>query len=106
MIFTRLTLGSFIAPSAETYAKKVKLLDLDSEMANNDAEKRELADKKSSYIWRGLRAASRTQLSSFDKLEHGKGLEALQPAPPQSEIAGDNTAPTLTEDRDAAPPEQ
>ncbi|KAJ4994080.1 hypothetical protein SVAN01_00557 [Stagonosporopsis vannaccii] len=96
----------FNAPSAETYAKKVKMIDLDLEMANSGAEKRELEDKKSSYIWRGLRAASNTQLSSFDKLEHGKGLEALQPAPSQSEIAGDNTAPTLTEDRDVAPPEE
>lgn len=75
-------------------------------MANSDAEKRELEDHKSSYIWRGLRAASQAQLSSFDKLEHGKGLEALQPATAQSEIAGDHTAPTLPEDRDAAPPEE
>ncbi len=81
-------------------------MDLDSEMANTDAEKRELEDKKSSYIWRGLRAASQKQLSSFDKIEHGRGLEALQPAPTQSEIAGDNTAPTVPEDRDAAPPEE
>ncbi|KAH6616512.1 nuclear matrix protein [Boeremia exigua] len=93
----------FEAPSAESYAKKVKMIDLDLEMANSDAEKRELEDKKSSYIWRGLRAASQTQLSLFDKMEHGKGLEALQPAPSPYEIAGDNTAPTATEDRGAAP---
>lgn len=72
-------------------------------MADTDAEKRELEEKKSSYIWRGLRAASQKQLSSFDKIEHGKGLEALQPVLPQAEIAGDNTAPTAAEDRDTAP---
>jgi THO complex subunit 1 len=96
----------FNAPSAETYAKKVKMVDLDLEMANNDAEKRELEEKKSSYIWRGLRAASQKQLSSFEKIEHGTGLEALQPTPSQAEIAGDNTAPTVPEDRGAAPLEE
>ncbi|KAF2633618.1 nuclear matrix protein [Macroventuria anomochaeta] len=96
----------FNAPSAEIYAKKAKMIDLDLEIANNDAEKRELEEKKSSYIWRGLRAASQKQLSSFDKIEHGKGLEALQPVPSQAEIAGDNTAPTVPEDRDAAPQEE
>lgn len=99
-----LTPGRFNAPSAETYAKKVKMVDLDLEMVDDDT--RELEDKKSSYIWRGLRAASQKQLSSFDKMEHGKGLEALQPAPSQGEIAGDNTAPTAAEDRDAAPLEE
>jgi THO complex subunit 1 len=101
-----LTRTRFDAPSAETYAKKVKMIDLDLEMANNDAEKRELEEKKSSYIWRGLRAASQKQLSSFEKIEHGKGLEALQPTPSQAEIAGDNTAPTISEGRDAAPLEE
>lgn len=101
-----LTPDRFNTPSAETYAKKVKMIDLDLEMANTDAEKRELEEKKSSYIWRGLRAASQKQLSLFDKIEHGKGLEALQPAPSQVEIAGDNTAPTVPEDRDAAPQEE
>ena len=101
-----LTPSRFNAPSAETYAKKVKMINLDLEMANTGAEKRELEEKKSSYIWRGLRAASQKQLSSFDKLEHGKGLEAFQPAPSLAEIAGDNTAPTVPEDRDAAPQEE
>lgn len=83
------------------------MIELDLEMANSDAEKRDLEDKKSSYIWRGLRAASQNQLSSFDKIEHGKGLESsLQPISSQAEIAGDNTAPTVPEDRDAAPPEE
>ncbi|KAG9206796.1 hypothetical protein G6514_000083 [Epicoccum nigrum] len=96
----------FNVPSAETYANKVKMIDLDLEMANSEAEKRDLEDKKSSYVWRGLRAASRNQLSSFDKIEHGKGLESLQPISSQAEIAGDNTAPTVPEDRDAAPLEE
>jgi THO complex subunit 1 len=93
------------APSAEAYAKKVKMIDLDLEMAGTDAEKRNLEERKASFIWRGLRAASQKQLSSFDKIEHGKGLEALQPALPQAEITGDNTAPTAAEDRDTAPQE-
>jgi len=96
----------FNVPSAETYAKKVKMIDLDLEMSNSEAEKRDLEDKKSSYVWRGLRAASQNQLSSFDKIEHGKGLESLQPISSQAEIAGDNTAPTVPEDRDAAPLEE
>ena len=79
------------------------MIDLDLEMSNSEAEKRDLEDKKSSYVWRGLRAASQNQLSSFDKIEHGKGLESLQPISSQAEIAGDNTAPTDPEDRDAAP---
>jgi THO complex subunit 1 len=82
------------------------MIDLDLDMANADDEKRELEEKKSSYIWRGLRAASQKQLSSFDKIEHGKGLEALQPVTSQAEIAGDNTAHTVPEDRDAAPQEE
>lgn len=82
------------------------MIDMDLEMANSDAEKRELEGRKASYVWRGLRAASQNQLSSFDKIEHGKGLEALQPAPSKSEITGDNTAPTVPEDRDAAPLEE
>ena len=82
------------------------MIDLDLEMANTDAEKHELEEKKSSYIWRGLRAASQKQLSSFDKIEHGKGLEALQPVPSQAEIAGDDTAPTVPEDRDVVPQEE
>ncbi|KAJ4354938.1 hypothetical protein N0V95_003404 [Ascochyta clinopodiicola] len=96
----------FNAPSAEAYAKKIKMVDLDLEMANTDAEKREAEEKKSSYVWRGLRAASQKQLSSFDKMDHGKGLEALQPVPPRTEIAGDNTAATAAEDRGAAPQEE
>ncbi|KAF2997600.1 hypothetical protein E8E13_003209 [Curvularia kusanoi] len=96
----------FNIPSAETYAKKVKMIDLDLEMANSDAEKRELAEKKSSYVWRGLRAASQNQLSSFERIEHGKGLEAVEPISSQAEIAGDNTASTVPEDRDAAPLEE
>ncbi|KAF9696953.1 hypothetical protein EKO04_004911 [Ascochyta lentis] len=96
----------FNAPNAETYAKKVKMVDLDLEMANTDAEKREAEERKSSYVWRGLRTASQKQLSSFDKIDYGKGLEALQPVLPQTEIAGDNTAATAAEDRGAAPQEE
>ena len=64
-------------PNAESYAKKVKMTDLDLEMTDAEEEKRQAGDKKSSYVWRGLRLASKTQLSSFDRIEHGKGLEAL-----------------------------
>lgn len=101
-----LTSVRFNAPSAETYAKKVKMIDSELGMAKTDTEKRELEEKKSSLIWRGLRAASQKQLSSFDKIEHGKGLEALQPVIVQAEIAGDNTAPAATEGRDTAPQEE
>jgi THO complex subunit 1 len=82
------------------------MVDLDLDMANTDTEKHELEEKKSSYVWRGLRTASQKQLSSFDKIEHGKGLGALQPVTSQAEITGENTAPTVPEDRDAVPQEE
>ena len=83
-------------PNAETYAKKVQMTDLDMDMADADEEKQQLEEKKSSHVWRGLRLASKTQLSSFDKVEHGKGLEALQPAKASNEATGPEVAAAPT----------
>lgn len=86
-------------PDAESYADKVRMTDMDLEMPGTEEEKRELMGKKSSYVWKGLRLASKKQLSSFDRIEHGKGLEALQPANPSTEA---NDGP---DDRGAADPQ-
>jgi THO complex subunit 1 len=92
--------------NAESYATKVRMTDLDLEMADTDEEKRQLAGKKSSHVWKGLRLASKKQLSSFDRIEHGKGLEALQPASSSIEATGDGTAPTIADDRGLDPQEE
>jgi len=91
-------------PDAESYADKVRMTDMDLEMPVTEEEKRELMGKKSSYVWKGLRLASKKQLSSFDRMEHGKGLEALQPANPSTE-ANDGAVPMIPDDRGAADPQ-
>ncbi|KAF2033660.1 nuclear matrix protein [Setomelanomma holmii] len=93
----------FNVPNAESYATKVRMTDLDLEMADTDEERREVGGKKSSYVWKGLRLASKKQLSSFDRIEHGKGLEALQPVTSSIEATGDDTAPTVSDDRGSDP---
>lgn len=70
------------------------MTELDLEMADTEEEKQQVGERKSSYVWRGLRLASKKQLSAFDKIEHGKGLEALQPATTAPEMTGDESAPT------------
>lgn len=94
-----LTLVRFNVPNAESYANKVRMTDMDLDMAGTDEEKRQVRDKKSSYVWKGLRLASKKQLRSFDRIEHGKGLEALQPATSSVETTGDDTASTVPDDR-------
>ncbi|CAN9147358.1 unnamed protein product [Alternaria alternata] len=96
----------FNVPNAESYAKKVKMTDLDLEMTDAEEEKRQAGDKKSSYVWRGLRLASKTQLSSFDRIEHGKGLEALQPATSSIEATGVDAAPTTSDDQGVIPQDE
>ncbi|KAH3917817.1 hypothetical protein HBI56_112630 [Parastagonospora nodorum] len=91
-------------PDAESYADKVRMTDMDLEMPGTEEEKRELIGKKSSFVWKGLRLASKKQLSSFDRIEHGKGLEALQPANPSTE-ANDGAVPMVPVDRGAADPQ-
>ncbi|EFQ93789.1 hypothetical protein CFE70_010032 [Pyrenophora teres f. teres 0-1] len=96
----------FNVPKAESYAKKVKMTDLDLDMADAEEEKRQVGEKKSSYVWRGLRVASKTQLSSFDRIEHGKGLEALQPASSAIEATGVEAAPTTSDEQGPVPHEE
>lgn len=79
------------------------MTELDLEMVTSDEEKRQIEERKTSNTWRGLRLASKSRLSSFDRLEQGKGLERLfQPI----EAAGEDNAPTAPEDRDSVPQEQ
>jgi|TARA_R110002003_G_scaffold39_8_gene2477 THO complex subunit 1 len=100
-----LTPVRFNVPNAESYATKVRMTDLDLDMADTEEEKRKVGGKKSSYVWKGLRLASKRQLSSFDRIEHGKGLEALQPVTSAIEATGDDTAPTVSDDRGSDPQE-
>lgn len=99
----KLTFVRFNVPDAESYANKVRMADLDLEMADTEDEKRQVGAKKSSYVWKGLRLASKKQLSSFDRIEHGKGLEALQPVTSSIETTGDGTAPIAPDDRGEDP---
>ena len=101
-----LTAVRFNVPNAESYAKKVRMTDLDLDMADTEEEKQQVGEKKSSYIWRGLRLASKKQLSAFDKMEHGKGLEALQPVTTSTEATSHDTAPTASDDRGLVPHEE
>lgn len=75
-------------------------------MAESEEEKRQLEEKKTSVTWRGLRLASVDQLTSFDRLEHGKGLERLFQPVTSIEATGDDNAPTVPEDRDVVPQEE
>jgi THO complex subunit 1 len=101
-----LTPVRFNVPNAESYAARVLTADLNVEKADTDDQKHESASQRSSDIWKGLRLASKNQLSSFDRIEHGKGLEALQPAASSTEATGDGPAPTVPDDRGADPQEE
>ncbi|KAF2133429.1 nuclear matrix protein [Dothidotthia symphoricarpi CBS 119687] len=90
----------FNVPNAESYAKKVQTTDLDLEIAGTEEVKRELEDKKSSYVWRGLRLASKQQLSLFDKIDPGKGLEALHSVSSSTEATSNDTARVSLESGD------
>jgi THO complex subunit 1 len=82
------------------------MTDLDLDMADTEEEKQQVGEKKSSYVWRGLRLASKKQLSAFDKMEHGKGLEALQPVTTSTEATSHDNAPTASDDRGLVPHEE
>jgi THO complex subunit 1 len=89
----------FDVPNAQSYANKIRMADMDLEMAETEEEKRQVAEKKYSYVWKGLRLASKKELSLFDRIEHGKGLEALQPATSSIVAEGDDTTPTVLDDK-------
>ncbi|EUC42751.1 hypothetical protein COCMIDRAFT_102671 [Bipolaris oryzae ATCC 44560] len=94
----------FKVPDAEWYGKRVQMKDLDMDMADGDEEKRQLEESKASDVWRGLRVASKSQLSMFDRVEHGKGLEALQPATSSaSEATGPEVATTGSDEQGSVP---
>lgn len=75
-------------------------------MVTSDEDKRQIEDSKTSNTWRGLRLASKYRLSSFDRLEHGKGLERLFQPVTSTEAAGEDNAPNGPEGRDMIPQEQ
>ncbi|KAF2828565.1 hypothetical protein CC86DRAFT_454324 [Ophiobolus disseminans] len=94
----------FNVPNAESYADRVRRTESALAAAVTEEERRQLGGKKSSHIWKGLRLASKRQLSSFDRIEHGKGLEALQPA--TSSIEATEDAPKLADDKGLDPQEE
>jgi THO complex subunit 1 len=104
----------FTAPSIESYAEKIRasdvLIELDQGLSRLDENTRQEEEKKTSNMWRGLRLASKNRLSSFDRLEHGKGLERLFQPVTSIEAAGEDNGPTaplvLPESRDSVPQEQ
>ncbi|KAF1947734.1 nuclear matrix protein [Clathrospora elynae] len=93
-------------PNAESYANKVRTTDAALDEAGTEEGKRQLGDEKTRYVWRGLRLASKQQLSSFDRFEHGKGLEALQPGTSSIEATGVDTAPTASDDQGLVPQDE
>ncbi|KAH9877252.1 hypothetical protein IAQ61_002616 [Plenodomus lingam] len=93
----------FNVPNAESYADRVRMTDQNLGMADTEEEKRQVAEKNSSHVWRGLRLASKKQLSTFDRIEHGKGLEALQPVTAANEATGENTLPTSPDEQGEDP---
>lgn len=105
-VFQYLTPVRSNVPSVEYYANKVRMTELDLEMADTEEEKRELQDRKSSYTWRGLRLASKNQLSLFDKIEPGKGLEVFLPVTSSIEATGDDSAPNASDDKGSAPQDE
>jgi THO complex subunit 1 len=75
-------------------------------MAAADDEKRQLEEKQSGHVWRGLRLASKKQLSSFDHIKQVKGLEALQPVTSSIEATGVDAATTASDDQGSVPQDQ
>lgn len=99
-----LTPVRFNVPNAESYAERVRRTESALAAAATEEEKRELEGKKASHTWKGLRLASKKQLSSFDRIEHGRGLEALQPV--TSSIEATDDAPTGPDGKDPDPQEE
>jgi THO complex subunit 1 len=75
-------------------------------MVTSEEEKRQLEERKTSNTWRGLRLASKSRLSSFDRLEQGKELERLFQPVTSIEAAGEDSAPSGPDRQGFAPAEQ
>lgn len=94
-------------PSPETYAKQVETIQLDLDFNPTEEERLQLGEKKTSSMWRGLRLASKDQLSTFENVEHSNGLKGLfQPDSSKIEATSNDNAPTAPEDRDQVPQEE
>lgn len=64
----------FTKPSPQEYTTKIETADQE---APDEEDSREPEVKVTSSTWRGLRLASRDQLSLFDKFSHADGLKSL-----------------------------
>ena len=93
----------FIKPSPATYMERIQTIKQKFGSAISEEEKRQLEEEKTSSTWRGLRLASKDQLSSFDSLEQGKDVKRLFQPDNSIEATGDDNAPTAPEDRDPIP---
>ncbi|KAJ4305047.1 hypothetical protein N0V90_000577 [Kalmusia sp. IMI 367209] len=68
----------FAKPSPQEYTTRIETTD---QKPPNEDDLREPEEKVTSSTWRGLRLASRDQLSLFDRFSHADGLKSLfQPA--------------------------
>jgi THO complex subunit 1 len=66
----------FSLPKAETLIQKVTEVELDLDFATEE-EKRPLLESKATKTWQTLRIASRSNLSGFDRVQNGTGLDGL-----------------------------
>jgi THO complex subunit 1 len=67
----------FPLPKAETLIQKVEGVDLDLEFETEEETRRPLLESKAVKTWQTLRIASRSNLSGFDKVQNGTGLNGL-----------------------------
>ena len=68
-----------------------------------EEDPRELDQKITSSTWRGLRLASRDQLSLFDRFYHADGLKSLfQPGQTRTEDKGGDSQAEQTEEEPRA----
>lgn len=68
-------------------------------MAQSNEDKENAKQARASKVWRTLRLASRTKLSSFDKIDDGKNIQALFESP----VTGEDVSKVTSE---AEPPSQ
>ncbi|KAI1110250.1 THO complex subunit 1 transcription elongation factor-domain-containing protein [Nemania sp. NC0429] len=64
-------------PDLADFKNKIASDDLDLDFAQNEKEKTQLFESKASKTWRALRIARRSKLSTFDKIEDWKNVDAI-----------------------------
>jgi len=64
-------------PELAEFKDKLAANELDLDFAKNEKEKTQLLEAKASITWRALRIAKRTKLSTFDKIDDWKNVDAI-----------------------------